>query len=367
MTGLYIHVPFCARKCPYCDFYSLRFSRSAVDGFTEAAVRNIQSFKGRNIAADTVYFGGGTPSLLSCEQVSAILDAVRDSFELSDAEITLEANPCTADFDKLCGYRRAGVNRLSFGVQSADDSELLKLGRLHNSERAQRAVEDAVKAGFENISCDLMLGTPGQTRQSLKNSVDTLTRLPIQHISAYMLRIEQGTPYDNEKIRNDIVDDELVSQMYLDTVEKLGASGFEQYEISNFAKAGFESRHNMKYWTGEDYIGIGPSAHSLFGARRYFCPSDLESFLSEPVQQSVTEDDDPDRLEEYVMLGLRLTKGISLQRLTELGVSDLSGFDKMTRQLEKAGLCVAQGDSVRLTPQGVLVSNAVIAELISSL
>lgn len=367
MTGLYIHIPFCARKCPYCDFCSTAFNKTLVQNYVDAVVRNIAHYSTDRIGLDTIYFGGGTPSLLTPQQVGQILHCAENSFVLHSPEITLEANPCTVSLSKLSEYRSLGVNRLSFGIQSASDSELVSLGRLHTFGRAEKAVNDAFDAGFDNISCDLMIGIPDQTIQSLEYSIDALTNLPVQHISAYMLKIEQGTPFDSDKIRNTVADDDLSSEMYLTTVQKLAAAGFEQYEISNFAKPGFESRHNMKYWIGESYIGIGASAHSLFDGKRYFCPGDIGRFASSPLQQTVSEDDDPDKLEEYVMLGLRLTKGISLSKLAELGASDLSGLIAKAAAYERNDLCVLKDGVLRLTPKGFLVSNVLISEFIQIL
>lgn len=358
MTGLYIHIPFCARKCPYCDFYSLPYSRSLCDSYVGALVRNIGHFAKQHISIDSVYFGGGTPSLLCSSQVKAILGAVNESFEVRSPEVTLEANPCTADLRKLSEYREAGVNRLSFGVQSANDSELEMLGRLHDFKRAEKAVYDAVKAGFDNISCDIMLGTAYQTVQSLENSVDALVSLPVQHISAYMLKIEKGTAYDCDEIRNAAADEDLVGEMYLRTVGMLADAGFAQYEISNFAKPGFESRHNLKYWTGESYIGIGASAHSFFGGRRYYCPKDIQSFVSSERQIELIEDEYPDELEEYLMLGLRLSKGVELQRFGE----NAAGIIRKARFYEQIGLCSISQGRLSLTPEGFLVSNSLITE-----
>ena len=330
MTGLYLHIPFCARKCPYCDFYSVRFDRQLVQSYTEALVRNIMHLADAKTDIDTIYFGGGTPSLLCSSQVESILNA---------------------------------ANRLSFGVQSANDDELSRLGRLHNFERAEKAVSDAVSAGFENISCDIMLGTAGQTLQSLANSADALCALQIKHISAYMLKIEKGTPYDCDEMRKASADDELMSEMYLQTVGRLADAGFEQYEISNFAKPGFESRHNLKYWTGESYIGLGASAHSFFGGKRYACPNDVNAFVSADVQQNTVTDESPDALEEYLMLGLRLTKGVSLERLQKLG-ADIGALSQKVALFSQHGLMQSAGGRFSLTPKGFLLSNSIISELL---
>ncbi len=365
MTGLYIHVPFCLRKCPYCDFYSIIWSREASDSFADAVVRNIECWHGKGLSLDTVYFGGGTPSLLTPEQIGRILDAADRCFSLEKPEITMECNPSSSDYDKLSGYRSAGVNRLSFGVQSADDSQLKDLGRLHSFRQACKAVGDAVRAGFFNISCDIMLGLCGQTPESLEDSADKISSLPITHVSAYMLKIEENTPYNCDEIKKSVADDEVMSDMYLAAVDILESKGFMQYEISNFARPGMESRHNLKYWLGGEYIGIGPAAHSFFQGKRYMCPDDVESFVMKDRQSELITDDAPNKLEEYIMLGLRLKKGIRLSRLSELG-----GYEFAQKTAAKAltlkehGLCRCDGDRIFLTPEGFLVSNAIISRFI---
>ncbi len=364
MTGLYIHIPFCARKCPYCDFYSVGYSKGLAQSYVDAVLRNLRRFEGKGIDIDTVYFGGGTPSLLYARQVRQILDVVNECFNVHSPEVTMEANPCTVDLYKLCQMREAGVNRLSFGVQSADNGELERLGRLHDFARARRAVYDARTAEYDNISCDIMLGTAGQTAESLRKSVDTLVNMPITHISAYMLKIEKGTAFDCDEVRNAVADDEAVSEMYLQTVEQLEKAGFAQYEISNFAKRGFESRHNLKYWTGESYIGIGASAHSFFGGKRYYCPRDVDAFVQGDVQAEIVDEENPDGLEEYIMLGLRLSRGIETDRLERLG-ADCGKILQKAQMLEKGGLCEVGGGRIRLTPRGFLLSNSIIAEFIS--
>ncbi len=365
MTGLYIHVPFCLRKCPYCDFYSVVFSREAAENYTCAVVRNIERCRGKGISVDTVYFGGGTPSLLTPRQVGRILEAAHKSFSLEQPEITMECNPSSSDYDKLCAYRSVGVNRLSFGVQSADDCQLRTLGRLHTFRQACGAVEDAVKAGFFNISCDIMLGLCNQTVDSLRDSVDKISSLPITHISAYMLKIEENTPYNCDEIKKAVADDEAVSDMYLETVGILEGKGFMQYEISNFAKPGFESRHNLKYWQGDGYIGIGPAAHSFFGGQRYMCPDDVSAFAANKWQSKLVTDEAPDKLEEYVMLGLRLTEGITLERLSLLGGTEFAKKANQTANLlQRHGLCRLDGSRIFLTHRGFLLSNTIISRFL---
>nr|MCR5120941.1 radical SAM family heme chaperone HemW [Ruminococcus sp.] len=289
-AGIYIHVPFCLRKCPYCDFYSVKFDADTAHKYVDAVCRNIAAFGDRNVTADTVYFGGGTPSLLTPAQVEHTLDTVYKNISLHSPEITLEANPSSLTPEKLRGYRAAGVNRLSVGFQSADDGQLRFLGRLHDTARAENAVLDAHAAGFDNISCDLILGSEGQDIGSLDRTIDRLLALPISHISAYMLKIEPGTPFDCDDIRRRSADEETLCQLYERMCERLSAAGYEHYEISNFARDGRRSRHNMKYWRVEPYIGIGASAHSDFGRVRYFCPPDVSAFIAAETQPVEIED-----------------------------------------------------------------------------
>ena len=364
-AGIYIHIPFCLRKCPYCDFYSLRYGAETAESYVRAVCRNIEAYKGQGIEADTVYFGGGTPSLLAPGQVSMILDAAHRSFELSGEEITLEANPSSVTPEKLRGWRLAGVNRLSVGFQSADDKQLGFLGRLHDAARAEKAVLEAAEAGFDNISCDLILGSEGQDIGSLDRTLDKMLALPIAHLSAYMLKIEEGTPFDCEDIRRRSADEDTLCALYEHLSVRMAQAGFEHYEISNYARSGKRSRHNMKYWQLAPYIGIGASAHSDFGGRRYFCPPDAEAFISAKVQPTETEDDAPDRFAEYVMLGLRLSEGISLAEAARLGGREAAEAIKRNAAApEKAGLLRISADRLSLTEKGFLLSNSVIVRLL---
>lgn len=367
MRGIYVHVPFCLRKCPYCDFYSVVSDNDMIEKYVKAIKRNINEYRGVGVKADTLYFGGGTPSLLSVKQMSELVSCATDVFGLENSEITTEANPCSVDYEKLSGYKKAGINRISFGVQSSNDKDLCFLGRLHDFESAEKAVENAVKAGFENISCDVMLGLAGQSCESLCKTIDDISSLPINHISAYMLKIEKGTPFDCEKVKNSVADDDLLADMYLQTVGQLENVGFMQYEISNFAKNGFESKHNLKYWHGEEYLGFGPSAHSYFKNERYCCPSDLKSFVENRVSQKIILETNPDKLEEYLVLNLRLKSGIDVECIADNFGSSVSENIKDKLELfEKNGLCENSGSRYYFTPKGFLVSNEAIAEVLES-
>ncbi|MBP1561631.1 MAG: radical SAM family heme chaperone HemW [Oscillospiraceae bacterium] len=349
-NGLYIHVPFCVRKCSYCDFYSVT-DLSLTDLYTAAVVRNITAADGY---FDTVYFGGGTPSLLTANQICTILSAANIA---PNPEISMECNPNSVTPDYLRDIRSVGVNRLSFGVQSFSSNELKMLGRLHNAEQAVSAILAAEKAGFCNISADLMLAISGQTFDSLRYNLDMISRLPLTHVSAYMLKVEEGTPLASDRdLLEKIPDEDDTAEMYLEAVHKLEESGFMQYEISNFAKSGYECRHNLKYWRCEEYLGIGPAAHSYIKPHRYFCPKSIEDFIAAPVQDKIVTDEGGS-MEERAMLALRLTReGIS--------VNEYPQTERYADMLIKSGYVKKEQDRLKLTPEGCLVSNEIISRLI---
>lgn len=324
---------------------------SRADGYVRAVIRNI---KAAGLTYDTVYFGGGTPSLLTAEQISDILSAA----DISDgAEISMECNPESADYAHLCGLKAAGVNRVSFGIQSLNDGELAALGRLHNADKACEAVLSAYRAGFKNISADLMLATPMQTAESLNRTLDQLLRLPLTHVSAYLLKVENGTPLSFDKsLAEKLPNEDETADMYLTSAEKLSAAGFEQYEISNFARKGFECRHNLKYWKCEEYFGIGPSAHSFLDGERFYCPPDTEKFISDISQERVSLGTGGDP-EEKAMLALRLTK-------EGLRLADFPESESRAEPLLKSGLVKKEQGALMLTAKGCLVSNEIICRLI---
>ena len=363
--GIYIHVPFCLKKCPYCDFYSVKYQSELCEKYVDALCRNILKYKNMNLSADTVYFGGGTPSLLTAGQIDRILLTCNNAFAFNDPEITLEANPCSVDLKKLKDYKLAGVNRISFGVQSADNNQLKFLGRLHDFEKAEIAVSNALNAGFQNISCDIMLGLAGQNLDSMCQTIEKITAFPVNHISAYMLKIEPSTPFDCDKIKRSVADEELQCDMYLKAVSLLEEKGFEQYEISNFAKDECYSKHNLKYWKGEEYLGFGPASHSFYNNKRFFVPKDIESFVNNTYQEEIILEKSVDRLEEYIMLSLRLKWGINKDDIIKLGGNDFA--DKLIKKAqlyEKYGLCKVREDNISFMPKGFLVSNSMIAEFI---
>lgn len=340
-SGLYFHIPFCKSKCPYCDFYSVKFDEASAQQYVQEICDEIKQYQG---IFDTVYFGGGTPSILPPELIGKILDCARAQFEISDdAEITVECNPSkdlSEDFKKYASY---GVNRISVGMQSAVDSERFALGRAAGRNEVERTINYARQSGIENISLDLMLGTPKQTIESLDYSFDFIKSVGVPHVSAYMLKIEEGTKFFQMRDRLVLPDDDTVGEMYLKTVDTLASFGIKQYEISNFAVPGFESRHNTKYWTLTPYLGIGKSAHSFWGGKRFFYD----------IEWNKIDDGTGGDKEEQIMLGLRLAKGI-----------DKSLVDRDFAEFVKMGYVADLGERIALTPKGMLVSNTIINYII---
>ncbi|MDE5569775.1 MAG: radical SAM family heme chaperone HemW [Ruminococcus sp.] len=359
--GIYIHVPFCGKKCSYCDFYSVCYTKMQAELYCNAVLRNIRYYSNKNNVVDTVYFGGGTPTLLTPEQISGFITEIRNCFNLKEnAEITIEANPNTLTPERLKKLRETGINRLSIGVQSMNNDELKFLGRTHTAERAEKAILDSVNAGFCNISCDLMIALPNQSADSLRNSINILTELPVRHISAYILKIEKNTPFNCPEIINIMPDDDKTVDLYLTMAELLTQKGFAQYEVSNFAESGFESRHNCRYWKCLDYLGIGPSAHSCYKGTRFAVKSDLQKFINSPVQPAEITDSSPCGFEEFAMLRLRLSEGLNLSDV-ETHRNDIL---KKIPPLIKAGYIKFDGENIALTQTGFLMSNSVIEYLI---
>lgn len=359
MIGLYVHIPFCLSKCPYCDFYSVKYGNEAAREYKNAVIRNLKYYSElyNNKKFDTVYFGGGTPILLWREIIEILEQADVDS----NAEITVEANPCCSDKENLSALRSGGVNRISFGVQSLDDSILKGLGRRHNSITAVNAIETASKCGFGNTSADLMLGVEGQCKKDVTDSIKRLSELPVTHISAYMLKIESGTPFAASKLN--LPSEEEICDIYLGAVKELSENGFGQYEISNFSKKGFRCRHNIKYWNSEEYLGLGPAAHSFLDGKRFYVERDLTGFLSDPHQITVFEEESElSAAEEYAMLRLRLSEGLLLSEF-DARRGNSKGLIKNTTYIPKEYYNY-DGKRISLTPSGFLVSNAVTGTLL---
>ncbi len=372
--GVYLHVPFCVSKCPYCDFYSLSLGREPdgelLDRYTAALERDLRRWGERlDRGADTLYFGGGTPSLLGARRLTRLLETAATAFSLSqEAEITLEVNPGDGLQETLSAFSSAGGNRISVGMQSARDDELVRLGRRHRFADVRRTVEEAQRAGLSNLSLDLMLAIPGQTEDTAVASARTAAALGARHASAYLLKIEEGTPFYRQRDRLSLPNDEETADRYLAVCHALEEAGLIQYEISNFAHSGFESRHNRKYWLAEDTLGLGPAAHSFLDGRRLKNPRSLEAFLDGSLQPE--EEPGPDDLrenseEEYLMLRLRLREGV-----TERDFQQRFGHPLPLSWRKKAGmlppsLIISDEGGIRLTQEGFLVSNAIILQLLS--
>lgn len=366
LRGIYVHVPFCARKCPYCDFYSQKVDRRLFAPFANAVARQLEQTPFLN--ADTLYFGGGTPALLPPECLNEILQAAKRHFAPNcSPEITIEANPAMLKQEGFAALLQVGVNRLSLGVQSLNNRELTALGRLHTADGALQAVEAAHKAGFQNISCDVMLATPYQTPTTLRQTLQTLAGLPIGHISAYLLQVEEGTPFASSTITQHCPDEDTTAQMYLDMAELLENAGFLQYEISNFARPGFESRHNNKYWLDIEYLGCGPGAHSYLNGRRFYLPSDLPAYLQNAQAGAFAYvDDGPGGgFAEYAMLRLRLKSGLSFAEVAaRFGQNAAYTLQAKAAALSKQGLVCLEENRLSLTRAGCLLSNSVIEALV---
>ncbi|MBQ3150831.1 MAG: radical SAM family heme chaperone HemW [Clostridia bacterium] len=358
--GLYIHFPFCKSKCPYCDFYSLCGKNDLIDRYCDAVIDRLKAFS--DIRFDTVYFGGGTPSVIGADKLSKIAEHITsDNPDIT--EFTVECNPSSITDGFFDILREAGVNRISMGMQSAVDRERKKLGRSASSDTVYNHIQGAKRAGIDNISLDLMLGIPYQTLDTLKTSVEFCSQVGASHISAYLLKIEEGTPFYSKKDTLALPDEDYCCDLYLEAVSQLKKHGFLQYEISNFAKDNRVSHHNLKYWNCDEYIGIGPSAHSFFNGKRFFCDRDINAFLN---GASPVDDGDGGDFAEYAMLRLRLCEGI-----TEVGTYERFSHSIPTIMYENAkhipkNLICVKNDGISLTCEGFLLSNQIIGELLNN-
>ncbi len=360
--GLYVHIPFCEKKCAYCNFYSFPECLEKTEGYALKLKEEIFN-RGAEIKRPVVslYVGGGTPTVLKAETLAGIISAAKQAFNvLPDAEITVEANPADNLLDTFKALKAAGVNRVSLGVQTAVEKESAALGRRHSFDDVLRTVRDIKAAGIENFSVDLMLGIPYQTSESLDESIKAVLGLKPQHISAYILSVEEGTPLYNSKHLEYLPSEEQAAAFYEQLCSRLKAAGYEHYEISNFAKPGFRSRHNTRYWKCEEYLGLGAAAHSFFEGRRFFCPPDTDLFLDSP---TYTDDGAGGDEAERLMLGLRLADGICLNDFS----GDNAALICEAEQLEKAGFCKISENNLSLTEAGMLISNDIISRLMCAL
>lgn len=376
--GLYLHIPFCLRKCPYCSFVSGPVDRDLMHRYARALQSRIRRManpewtEGRQIT--TLFFGGGTPSILPAAVLADILRECRKYFALTgkDTECSIEVNPATINKADLQELVRCGFNRISLGVQSFDDTELQQLGRPHNAADAEAVLQNARRAGFDNISIDLMYGLPGQTVSDWRRSLETALEFRPEHLSMYELTIEEGTPYAQLQDQGKLIlpaENEVLKMMDL-TAELTGRAGFHRYEISNYARPGRECRHNINYWRNGSYLGLGAAAVSFLGGRRYSAVADTAAYCArvEAGREPWSEVEELGRepgFRETVIMGLRMTRGVVLSDLEQrFGLDPVSYYGRTLQMLEENGLLVREGNSLRLTDRGLNLANRVMAELV---
>lgn len=367
---LYIHIPFCVRKCQYCDFLSGPSDEETKDRYIEALLKEIRAAEHtENYEIVSVFIGGGTPSVLKAEAIASIMRTLQEQFFFcEDAEVTIEANPGTVDLEKLTIYRNVGINRLSLGLQSTDAEELKLLGRIHSYEEFLKSYEWAREAGFSNINIDLMFAIPGQTGEAWRQHLYQVAELNPEHISAYSLIIEEGTPFAEQNL--DLPDEDTEYQMYEDTAEILERYGYRQYEISNYAKQGYMCRHNAGYWQRREYLGFGLGASSLYGGMRFSNTHQMQEYLkesrnSDQIRKDVTVLSRNEQIEEFMFLGLRMTEGISEKKFEEnFDVRLMDVYGDILQKYEETGFMEHIETKWRLTRKGIHVSNHILADFL---
>lgn len=370
--GVYVHVPFCKRKCVYCDFASYAGCEGQIDAYFQALAGEIDAWaeKLRAYQARSIFFGGGTPSLVPAEKIADAIAHLKAVLAFADdIEVTIEANPGTLDEEKLRIYRAAGVNRISIGVQSFDAAILENIGRIHTPDEAEEAVRMAKSAGFDNISIDLMYALPGQTMQIWSETIDRAIRLPVSHISAYSLIVEPGTEMERRVQSGQalIADDDTVNEMQRMAIHRLEQAGFMRYEVSNFSKEGRESRHNMIYWTDGDYLGLGSAAHSLVDNTRFANPPELRRYLSGERMLESAARSIADQKEEILMLSTRTLRGLDLKAWKVRFSEDFE--QKHAREIAKLsnyGLIEIKNGFLSLTTMGLELQDSVVLELMDA-
>ncbi len=374
--GIYIHVPFCRSKCEYCDFYSLGGpkERRLVEDYLDAVCDHIKEAGALapNYRVDTVYFGGGTPSFLGWEGLTRIMTSIRRRFDVAaDAEITFEANPDSVTEKLLRRLKAEGFNRISLGVQTDNDELLKKLGRPHNYRQAVQAVKLARDMGFGNISLDLIYGLPGQNLYDWQETLTNVLKLAPEHMSCYGLKVEEGTPLWSYKEAANLPDDDAQADMYIAAVRILKDHGYAQYEISNFARRGLRSKHNLKYWTGGEYLGFGPGASSDFAGKRFTIAPDVRGYVEAmkkggSILTDCQEVPARERAGEYLMLRLRTTEGIEAQEYAARFLLPFEPIEQLMRRYADQELAVLDNGRWRLTPRGFLVSNSILVSLLEA-
>lgn len=367
---LYVHIPFCVRKCQYCDFLSGPSDEETKDRYIEALLKEIRAAEHtEDYEIVSVFIGGGTPSALKAEAIASIMRTLQEKFFFcEDAEVTIEANPGTVDPEKLTIYRNVGINRLSLGLQSTDAEELKLLGRIHSYEEFLKSYEWAREAGFSNINIDLMFAIPGQTGEAWWQHLYQVAELNPEHISAYSLIIEEGTPFAEQNL--DLPDEDTEYQMYEDTAEILERYGYRQYEISNYAKQGYMCRHNAGYWQRLEYLGFGLGASSLYGGMRFSNTHQMQEYLKESrnpdqIRKDVTVLSRNEQIEEFMFLGLRMTEGISEKKFEEnFNVRLMDIYGDILQKYEETGFMEHIETKWRLTRKGIHVSNHILADFL---
>lgn len=380
---IYIHIPFCVKKCDYCDFLSFPAGEDKIKDYVKAVECEIELNKEamEEYLVDTVFIGGGTPSILEGKQIGKILESLRKNCNMSEMpEITIECNPGTVTSDKLLEYKSAGINRISFGLQSANDEELKSIGRIHNYAQFTESYQMARDCGFRNINIDLMSGLVGQSLDSYKETLEKVTKLHPEHISAYSLIVEENTPmYDRVNLArtkgiNILPEEDEEREMYYLTKELLQDNGYERYEISNYSKKGFECRHNIGYWKRKEYLGFGIGAASLYKGKRWNNISDLQEYVNKMVGNKDMESvrintqilSEQDAMEEFMFLGLRMMEGISIKEFKEKFHAEYKNvYGKVQEKMIRQKLLLCDGDRVKLTDKGVDVSNYVMSEFVT--
>lgn len=367
---LYVHIPFCVRKCQYCDFLSGPSDEETKDRYIEALLKEIRAAEHtEDYEIVSVFIGGGTPSALKAEAITSIMRTLQEQFFFcEDAEVTIEANPGTVDLEKLTIYRNVGINRLSLGLQSTDAEELKLLGRIHSYEEFLKSYEWAREAGFSNINIDLMFAIPGQTGEAWRQHLYQVAELNPEHISTYSLIIEEGTPFAEQNL--DLPDEDTEYQMYEDTAEILERYGYRQYEISNYAKQGYMCRHNAGYWQRREYLGFGLGASSLYRGMRFSNTRRMQEYLKESrnpdqIRKDVTVLSRNEQIEEFMFLGLRMTEGISEKKFEEnFDVRLMDVYGDILQKYEETGFMEHIETKWRLTRKGIHVSNHILADFL---
>ena len=364
---IYVHIPFCDSKCYYCDFVSAKYSDDIKREYFQSLKKEIKKYSSSQTKISSIFIGGGTPSSVDVSYICEIINTIKQNFDVQkDAEITIEANPCSVDKTKLLAYKKSGINRISFGVQSFDDELLKTIGRRHSSSQAKNAINLAQQVGFDNINADLLLGLPGQTYNSLELSVNELLSLPVTHISAYMLINEEGTVLTKkiEKGELQTPTEEDCVLWYDKMLELLQKNGFERYEVSNFAKSGYECKHNLGYWQTKQYYGVGLSAHGYIDGIRYSNTTNIKKYISGGFVENTEKLTSREKIEEKLFLGLRTKYGVNINELKKLGC-DITKNDNLKSLMD--GGFVRIDENIAICDDKFAVMDSIVLKLLEKI